>query len=71
MNQEKVFMMEKDPSRLVKAWILEGRKIHIFSRELFHGFWLKFEISLCFIFRQNVPRKGVYERSISKNPFLE
>ena len=60
------FEIKKKPLKTIKTTVYKKRKIRIFPKVLVHRFGQKFEISLTFIFKQNRPRKTIWERSSKK-----
>ena len=55
--------MKKKSLKTMKTIVYEKRNIRIFPKVLVHRFCQKREISLTLIFKQNRPRKSIWERS--------
>ena len=69
IDGEKVFTDVLDKKEAFKNYKNNSdkkRKIRIFPNGLVHRFAKKFKISLTFIFKQNTPRKSIWERSSKK-----
>ena len=56
-------LAKKKHLKTIKKTVYEKRKIRIFPKGLLHRFGQKFEISSTLIFKQNRPRKSIWERS--------
>ena len=54
---------KKKPLKTIKTTVYEKRQIRIFPKGLAHRFGQKFEISSTLIFRQNRPRKSIWDCS--------
>ena len=61
---------KKKRLKTIKTTVYEKRKIRTFFKGLVHRFGQKFEISSNLIFKQNRPRKSIWERSSSKKVFI-
>ena len=66
IDREKAFadvLHKKEAFKDYKTTVYKKRKIRIFPKGLVHRYDQKFEISLTFIFKQNRPRKTIWECS--------